>query len=96
MIGLIKLPPHIHDTDVVQFEFTDQLPRPMSDERYRDRLISILNHFFAADSLPPDDPDDRDEYVYAIYLRPVRVWIITQQSDDLGNRCELGLARFAW
>lgn len=56
---------HINDTDVVQFEFTNQLPKPMSDEHYRDRLIGFLNHFFAADSLPPDDPDDRDEYVYA-------------------------------
>jgi len=30
---------------------------------------------------------------FDIYLRPVRVLIITQQCDDRSNRCELGLTR---
>ena len=98
VIGLIKLPPypeflelaqtHINDTDVVQFEFTDQLPKPMSDERYRDRLIAILNHFFATDSLPPDDPDDRDEYIYAKRRLERKISSVTPDPNSISTVLE--------
>jgi integrase len=37
----------------------------MSNERYRDRLLAIQRDFFSPESSLPDDPDDRDEYVFA-------------------------------
>ena len=75
VIGKVILPPypefsdlartHVGETDIIQFEFKSDLPRPMSDERYRDCLTSIHNDFFSPQSSIPDDPDDRDEYVFA-------------------------------
>lgn len=73
-IGVIEVPPYpeylemarAHESDEkVSFMFDPQLPRAMSNERYRDRLVDILDLYFPTDSTAPDDPDDRDEYVFA-------------------------------
>lgn len=74
-LGRIKLTPYpefielakayASDAGLVEFEFTPQPPRPMSDERYLDELQSILQRYFGTNPSPPSVPDDRDEYIFA-------------------------------
>ncbi|MEJ8560138.1 tyrosine-type recombinase/integrase [Yoonia sp. GPGPB17] len=74
-LGRIKLTPypefielakaHASDVGLVEFEFTPQSPRPMSDERYLDELQRVFQRYFGTNPSAPSDPDDRDEYIFA-------------------------------
>lgn len=56
---------HLSECDLVEFEFSSEPPRAMSDERYLDCLREIYDLYFSESSTTPSDPDDRDEYVFA-------------------------------
>ena len=55
----------------------------MSDERYRDQLVGILNLYFPTDSTAPDDPDDRDEYVFAKRRLERKISTVTTDPNSI-------------
>jgi hypothetical protein len=93
VIGTVVLPPypeflelaraHEGETDVIQFQFEAILPRPMSNERYRDRLLAIQSDFFSPKSSLPDDPNDRDEYVFAKHRLERKVSSVTPNPNSV-------------
>lgn len=48
---------HLSESDLVEFEFSSEPPRAMSDERYLDRLREIYDLYFSADLNAPSTPD---------------------------------------
>jgi integrase len=93
VIGTVVLPPypeflelaraHEGDTEVIQFRFETILPRPMSNERYSDRLLAIQRDFFSPQSGLPDDPDDRDEYVFAKHRLERKISSVTPDPNSV-------------
>jgi len=76
---------HKDETDIAQFEFDADLPRPMSDERYRDCLTLIYDRYFPPSSIPPDDPDDRDEYVFVKRRLERKVASVTVDPNNIST-----------
>ncbi|WP_299148887.1 tyrosine-type recombinase/integrase [uncultured Tateyamaria sp.] len=92
-LGKIKLTPYPEfiklaqsysaDTDLVEFEFTQHPPRPMSDELYLYQLNSVYQLYFGAEPTPPSDPDDRDEYVFAKHRIERKISSVTPDKDSI-------------
>ncbi|WP_282048023.1 tyrosine-type recombinase/integrase [Sulfitobacter mediterraneus] len=105
--GNFRLPPYPEllelaklykdEPDIAQFEFDADLPRPMSDERYRDCLTLIYDRYFPPSSIPPDDPDDRDEYVFVKRRLERKVASVTVDPNNistvLGRYCDFNSIR---
>jgi integrase len=106
-LGKIKLTPypefielaqtHSSDVGLVEFEFTRHLPRPMSDERYRDELSGIFQQYFGPNPTPPTDPDDRDEYMFAKHRIERKISSVTHDKNSitavLENYCKFNSIR---
>jgi len=76
---------HKDETDIAQFEFDADLPRPMSDVLYRDCLTLIYDRYFPPSSIPPDDPDDRDEYVFVKRRLERKVASVTVDPNNIST-----------
>ena len=97
-IGKIKLPPYpefielaqrfAEDVDIVQFEFETSKPKAMSDERYRDRLVTIYNTFFPTHSALPDNADDREDYVFAKRRLERKISDVTPDTNCISSVLE--------
>ena len=74
---------HMLNNEIVDFEFTPHPARPMSDERYLDLLTDIYNQFFGEGSIPPSDPDDRDEYTFAKKRIERKISSVTPDPDSI-------------
>ena len=92
-LGKIKLAPypefielaksHSSDVGLVEFEFTPQPPRRMSDERYLDELNSVFQRYFGGNLSPPSDPDDRDEYMFAKHRIERKISSVAPDSNSI-------------
>ncbi|MGB1265824.1 MAG: hypothetical protein ACPG6L_08850, partial [Nereida ignava] len=103
-LGKIKLAPypefielsqtHSSETDLVEFEFTSDQPRPMSDERYLDQLKDIYDVYFGENANAPSSPDDRDEYIFAKRRIERKISSVTPDPNSITAVLEKGYPYF--
>lgn len=64
------------------------LPDPMSDQDYLDGLEGLLEYGFGPDAVPPDDPDDRDEYIFVRKKLERKIDEVAPSSDTITSVSE--------
>ena len=97
-LGEIKLAPYpeflsiagelASEPELVSFRFDPSLPRPMSDERYRDRLISMQENCLPTDLPIPDDLDDRQDFIHAKQRLERKIASVTSDPNTISSITE--------